>query len=139
MATRVETVYKSPDTEFFILSVLKSHFYSADCRNTSCVRWTACLTSMLRQERTLLQKVRVRQIYIMEEGEGGLVKGKMVATLPSGVSFGDLVLMYNCPRAATIRAKKDCTLWILEKQFFRQAMVTSSSNQTVNLSQFRAN
>ena len=26
VATRVETVYKSPDTEFFILSVLKSHF-----------------------------------------------------------------------------------------------------------------
>lgn len=44
--------------------------------------------------------------------------------------------MYNCPRAATIRSASDCTLWTLDRVFFRQAMVTSSSNQNVQLSQF---
>ena len=53
-----------------------------------------------------------------------------------GNSFGDLALMYNSPRAATIRARTECTLWVLEKHFFRQAMVTSSSNQAGNLAQF---
>jgi len=37
---------------------------------------------------------------------------------------------------ATICASSDCTCWTLEKKFFRQAMVTSSSNQTGNLSAF---
>lgn len=39
-------------------------------------------------------------------------------------------------RAATIRSIEDCTLWTLDRIFFRQAMVTSSSNQNVQLSQF---
>lgn len=56
--------------------------------------------------------------------------------MESGSSFGDLALMYNCPRAATIVAKSYCTLWTLDRVFFRQAMVTSSSNQNVQLSQF---
>ena len=44
--------------------------------------------------------------------------------------------MYNCPRAATIKAVAECTLWTLDRVFFRQAMVTSSSNQNIQLSQF---
>jgi CRP-like cAMP-binding protein len=44
--------------------------------------------------------------------------------------------MYNSPRTATITAITHCTLWSLDRVFFRQAMVTSSSNQIVQLSQF---
>jgi CRP-like cAMP-binding protein len=65
-----------------------------------------------------------------------LIGGESLGLLESGSSFGDLALMYNCPRAATIRAASDCTLWTLDRVFFRQAMVTSSSNQNVQLSQF---
>ena len=65
-----------------------------------------------------------------------LIGGDSLGLLESGSSFGDLALMYNCPRAATIRTVSDCTLWTLDRVFFRQAMVTSSSNQNVQLSQF---
>ena len=139
VATRVETVYKSQDTEFLILSVLKSHFLFSRLQEYEL---QDVVDSMIDEyieagEDIIREGESGNKFYIMEEGEVDVfVKGAVVATLPSGVSFGDLALMYNCPRAATIRAKKDCTLWILEKQFFRQAMVTSSSNQTVNLSQF---
>jgi CRP-like cAMP-binding protein len=44
--------------------------------------------------------------------------------------------MYNSPRAATIKSTTYCTLWTLNRVFFRQAMVTSSSNQNVQLCQF---
>ncbi len=59
-----------------------------------------------------------------------------IATCEAPQPFGDLALMYNAPRAATIRAIEPCTLWTLDRVFFRQAMVTSSSNQNVQLSQF---
>ncbi len=65
-----------------------------------------------------------------------LINNESLGRIDSGSSFGDLALMYNCPRAATIRAVTDCTLWTLDRVFFRQAMVTSSSNQNVQLSQF---
>ena len=44
--------------------------------------------------------------------------------------------MYNSPRAATIKALTDCSMWTLDRVFFRQAMVTSSSNMNVQLCQF---
>jgi CRP-like cAMP-binding protein len=64
------------------------------------------------------------------------ISGECLGRVDSGSSFGDLALMYNCPRAATITAKTYGTLWTLDRVFFRQAMVTSSSNQNVQLSQF---
>ena len=123
VATRVETVFKSQDTEFFILSVLKSHFLFSRLQEYEL---QDVVDSMVDEYVEAGEDINSRgrggdKFYIMEEGEVDVfVKGKMVTTLSSGVSFGDLALMYNCPRAATIRAKKDCTLWILEKQFFRK-------------------
>lgn len=35
-----------------------------------------------------------------------------------GESFGELSLLYNAPRAATIIAKNDCILWALDRETF---------------------
>ena len=64
------------------------------------------------------------------------INGEYIAPIAEHSSFGDLALMYNSPRAATIRASSACSLWTLDRVFFRQAMVTSSSNQNVQLCQF---
>jgi cGMP-dependent protein kinase len=36
-----------------------------------------------------------------------------------GSAFGELALMYGSPRAATIRAKKECKLWCIDRKTFR--------------------
>lgn len=64
------------------------------------------------------------------------INGEFIAPVAEHSSFGDLALMYNSPRAATIKASSNCSLWMLDRVFFRQAMVTSSSNQNVQLCQF---
>jgi len=35
-----------------------------------------------------------------------------------GDAFGELALLYNAPRAATITAKVDCILWSLDRPTF---------------------
>lgn len=35
-----------------------------------------------------------------------------------GEAFGELALLYNAPRAATIIAKEDCLLWALDRETF---------------------
>jgi len=47
-----------------------------------------------------------------------------VLTYRSGDSFGELALLYNAPRAATVLCEEDGTLWALERKAFRYAMQT---------------
>lgn len=61
----------------------------------------------------------------MEEGELDCFKKfpdaeepKYLKTYVPGEAFGELALLYNAPRAATIKAKSDCQLWVLDRNTF---------------------
>ncbi|KAF3021457.1 hypothetical protein G7054_g10584 [Neopestalotiopsis clavispora] len=58
-------------------------------------------------------------------GPDGL--GELVSTIKAGGSFGELALMYNAPRAATvISAEPGCTLWALDRVTFRRILMEST-------------
>jgi len=42
-------------------------------------------------------------------------------------SFGELALMYNCPRAATVKAVTDGVLWAVDRPTFRHIVVTNAA------------
>lgn len=44
----------------------------------------------------------------------------------SGEAFGELALLYNAPRAATIIAKEDCSLWKLDRETFNHIVKDAS-------------
>ncbi|TPX43899.1 hypothetical protein SeLEV6574_g04814 [Synchytrium endobioticum] len=46
-----------------------------------------------------------------------------------GGSFGELALMYNAPRAATIIATSDCILWALDRVTFRRILMENTSRK----------
>lgn len=54
---------------------------------------------------------------------------KKIATIDGKGSFGELALMYNCPRAATIKAVSKGTLWCLDQKVFRAIVVTAAAKQ----------
>jgi CRP-like cAMP-binding protein len=137
--TRVDVILKSENTKFILLTVLKRHFLFSQLRDYELEDVIDVMQAQYVNEGEVIiqQGDHGELFYILEEGTCQiLIDSESLGMIESGSSFGDLALMYNCPRAATIIAITDCTLWTLDRVFFRQAMVTSSSNQNVQLSQF---
>lgn len=60
----------------------------------------------------------------LEPGTDGA--GDRVATNGPGTSFGELALMYNAPRAATVTSKEASTLWQLDRVTFRRILMDSA-------------
>jgi len=66
-------------------------------------------------------------LYVLESGAVvvSTAKDGEVATLEEGKVFGELALLYNCRRTASVRSKADCTVYQLDRKYF-QAIVQST-------------
>lgn len=79
--------------------------------------------------------------YIIETGKYSVWKGfandqKQVFSYDETGSFGELALMYNCPRAATVKAETEGTLWAVDRQTFRYIIITAHAQQRKNYETF---
>ncbi|RMZ83345.1 hypothetical protein DV737_g1691, partial [Chaetothyriales sp. CBS 132003] len=64
----------------------------------------------------------------LQPGPDGL--GNKVASIGPGGSFGELALMYNAPRAATVvSSAKRSTLWALDRVTFRRILMTNAAEK----------
>ena len=50
-------------------------------------------------------------------------------TYQPGEAFGELALLYNAPRAATIVAKTNCVLWQLDRSTFNHIVKDASQQK----------
>ncbi|CAL1280731.1 unnamed protein product [Larinioides sclopetarius] len=63
-------------------------------------------------------------VFVMEEGKIEVSKGnRSLCTLGPGKVFGELAILYNCTRTATVTALSDCRLWAIERQCFQTIMM----------------
>merc|ERR1740138_1917311 len=62
-------------------------------------------------------------LFVIEQGTLECIKmiggeNKVVKTVNTGDVFGELSLLYNCPRAASVVAKDACVCWKLDRESF---------------------
>jgi serine/threonine protein kinase len=66
-------------------------------------------------------------MYIVDIGELAVqIEGRAVRRLKRGDFFGELALLYDQPRSATVTAQTDCVLWSLERGIFKQIQQIAS-------------
>lgn len=67
-------------------------------------------------------------LYILQNGEVTFNKnGKTVGTIQCGI-FGELALLNDAPRSATVVATTACTLWKIDQETFRQIMISITTS-----------
>ena len=70
-------------------------------------------------------------MYVLDEGTVSVTKGQnreFITDLSSGMLFGELAILHNCRRTATIISKTKVSVWFLERHIF-QAVVRSAGEQ----------
>ncbi|KAI0463740.1 hypothetical protein LJB42_002745 [Komagataella kurtzmanii] len=68
--------------------------------------------------------------YVLESGEVTfVVNGETKGQGKSGSTFGELALMYNSPRAATVISSQDCVLWALDRMTFRRILLEGTAKR----------
>lgn len=73
--------------------------------------------------------------YVVEEGAFDVFVSRngnppiKVTEYENGGSFGELALMYNAPRAATVTATKDSVIWALDRVTFRRILMEITSRK----------
>jgi len=90
-------------------------------------------------ENAVTQGEEGTMFYIVEEGtfdvyvsRGDGPPGKVLEYEP-GAMFGELALMYNAPRAATVVATSDAKAWALDRESFQMMLATAES---IKMSQY---
>ncbi|KAI8377997.1 camp-dependent protein kinase regulatory subunit [Radiomyces spectabilis] len=99
------------------------------------------VVNAMAEKRVCVDEVVIEQgavgdyFYVVESGtlDCFITKGDdpriKVANYEAGGSFGELALMYNAPRAATIIATSDCVLWALDRVTFRTILMENTSRK----------
>lgn len=63
-------------------------------------------------------------LYVSVEGEFEVIKGdKVLGVMGPGKAFGELAILYNCTRTASIRVLQNARVWVLDRRVFQQIMM----------------
>lgn len=74
--------------------------------------------------------------YVVEDGHVSFaVDNQHVGSCGKGGSFGELALLYNCPRAASCLANTVCRLWKVDQKTFRYMLANNTNAQQKDINE----
>ena len=71
------------------------------------------------------------KLYVIESGEVEVtINGTIIRDLNRGCLLGELALLYDAPRSATVKCKNNCVLWSLTRDIFKRIQtISATANQ----------
>ncbi|XP_069609332.1 cGMP-dependent protein kinase 2-like [Ranitomeya imitator] len=69
-------------------------------------------------------------LYVLAEGLLDVIQNsRLLGQMHPGTAFGELAILYNCKRTATVKAVTDAKIWVLDRQVFQNIMMSSAQAQ----------
>ncbi|KAJ8400934.1 hypothetical protein AAFF_G00388910 [Aldrovandia affinis] len=117
---------KSPESQQLIQTALLENDFMKHLEPGQVLALVDCM-----HPATVAQGCRVIQegddgslVYVLEEGKVEVTKeGQKLCTMDPGKVFGELAILYNCTRTATVTALTDIKLWAIDRQCFQTIMM----------------
>ncbi|WAQ97092.1 KGP1-like protein [Mya arenaria] len=76
-------------------------------------------------------------VYVMEEGKVEVTKANVkLCTMSPEKVFGELAILYNCTRTASIKALTACKLWAIDRPSFQSIMMRSGLLRQIEHKEF---
>ena len=112
---------KTEETKACLFNALMLHFLFETLSEKDLTQIIDCMKPM----EASAGQVIIKQgdpgdlFYCLSSGTASACVGDDVAvtTYQSGACFGELALLYNCPRAASVIARTACLLWTLDLKY----------------------
>ncbi|XP_064172870.1 cGMP-dependent protein kinase 2 [Anguilla rostrata] len=87
----------------------------------------------------MYEKIYTEDQLVIQEGEPGnhlyvladgllevIQNGKLLGQMRTGTAFGELAILYNCKRTASVKAVYQSHIWALDRQMFQSIMMRST-------------
>jgi CRP-like cAMP-binding protein len=81
------------------------------------------------------------ELYVVKKGEFEVLQRRRGVNIRvnmkrRGDTFGEVALMFNCPRSATVAATQESVVWVLEREAFRQYVREVQESESAQLELF---
>nr|CCA14945.1 conserved unknown protein putative [Albugo laibachii Nc14] len=123
-------VSKCPDSKAMLFRAAKNHYLLRFLNEREVAEMINVMmfTTVQPGQNIITQGSPGRCFYILESGQCEIfINDERIGWYENGDAFGELALLYNCPRAATIRSVNLCVLWSVDRTMFRKIIATTSA------------
>lgn len=80
------------------------------------------------------------KLFVVESGELQVsINGEVIRSMSKGSMLGELALLYDAPRSATVKCTTDCVLWSLRREIFKRIQATSVTAHEIERSRLLIN
>lgn len=120
---KLPKVPKSKEDRQYIERALQSNPFFRQLKSDQTNKIIDCM-----EKKKLKQNVEIIRegtdgtyLYLLEEGVIDIYNNKdgHIADLHDGKIFGELAIFYNCKRTASVRTKTDCTVFQLDRRYYK--------------------
>jgi CRP-like cAMP-binding protein len=135
---------KSADQKAMILNVVRSSllFQNLDAQQQEKVVDEMWLKTVNTGETIIKQGDLGDYWYVVEQGKFDIFVSRKgseavkVASRERGSAFGELALLYNAPRAATVTAGVESSVWVLDRSTFRRLLTAGADAKLAEYERF---
>ncbi|XP_064630245.1 cGMP-dependent protein kinase 1-like isoform X2 [Lineus longissimus] len=123
---RIEHIEKPDSSKEIIKKAILENDFMKNLDISQIREIVECMHPVMKKATTMIiEEGEVgRLVFVMEEGNVRVTKdGNYLCNMGPGKVFGELAILYNCTRTASVKALTDCKLWAIDRPCFQSIMM----------------